>query len=262
MRGKVEAGLRQSGVPDAIAEALLEAHFELKEAFFFGKFRPSELEAGRFTEAAIRVVQHLAKGQHSPLSKPLPPFDDVVKELERLPGTIHDSLRIHIPRTLWAVYGVRNRRNVGHIGGDVNPNRPDANFVMTCCDWVLAELVRLTFKCLLAEAQAIVDGLVELRLPVIQEINGFPKLLDTSFSVPQRILAQLYRRGSLGASVEELREWLKKVKGPAFSMALVRLEHDKAFIHRDGDQTFITASGAQQIEAAVLSSQSTSSFRT
>jgi hypothetical protein len=105
-----------------------------------------------------------------------------------------------------------------------------------------------------------VDSLVEHRLPIIQEINGFPKILQTSFSVPQKILAQLYRRGSLGASVEELKVWLKKVKGPAFSMALVRLEHDKAFVHRDQDQVFITAPGAQHIEAAVLSAQANSTF--
>ena len=63
MRAKIESSL-SANVPADIAKAMLDAHAELKENFYFEKFRPSELEGGRFAEAAIRVVQHLASGKH------------------------------------------------------------------------------------------------------------------------------------------------------------------------------------------------------
>ncbi len=140
MRGKIETGLA-ARVPACLVTALLDAYAELKDNFNYERFRPSELEGGRFAEAAIRIVQHLSTGSHNPMGSPLPSFDKIVSALEKLPSaSAHDSLRIHIPRSLWAIYGVRNRRDVGHIGGDVSPNRADAHFVVAVCDWILAEL--------------------------------------------------------------------------------------------------------------------------
>ena len=35
-----------------------------------------------------------------------------------------------------------NNRNVGHVGGDVDPNHMDATGVLAQCNWVMGELVR------------------------------------------------------------------------------------------------------------------------
>jgi hypothetical protein len=243
----VESSL-SAKIPAGLAKALLDAHTQLKENFYFGRFRPSELEGGRFAEAAIRVVQQIATSTHSPMAQPLPRFDVLVAALAGLPACAHESLRIHIPRALWAIYGVRNRRNVGHIGGDVNPNRADAHFVVGVCDWVLAELIRLTFKCPLVEAQAMVDNLVERKIPLIQDFDGFPKILRTDLSIPDRIMALAYVGGTKGLDITELRKWLKPAKNSAVMVALLRLDRDKAFLHKAGTRCFITQSGLRYVE--------------
>jgi hypothetical protein len=248
MRSKIETSL-SAQVPPALAKALLDAHTELKENFFFGKFRPSELEGGRFAEAAIRVVQHLLTSTHVAMNKTLPRFDKVMQDLETATG--HDSLRVHIPRALWMVYGVRNRRDVGHIGGDVNPNRADAHLVVSVCDWVLAELIRLTFSCSLVEAQAIVDDLVERKIPIVQDFNGFPKILRTDLSMPDRIMALAYVAGAAGMDVGELQKWLRPAKNAVVLVALLRLDRDKAFMHRADDRCFITSSGIKYVESNI-----------
>lgn len=248
MRAKVEA-LLAAQVPAPLVKALLDAYAELKDNFNFEKFRPSELEGGRFAEAAIRTVQHLATGSHDPMAKPLPRFDNILKTLENVPAiNAQESLRIHIPRALFTVYGVRNRRDVGHIGGDVNPNRADAYFVVAVCDWVLAELIRLTFSCPLVEAQAIVDNLVERRIPIVQDFAGFPKILRTDLTIPDRIMALAYRSGADGVAVVDLQRWLKPVKSGPLGVALLRLDRDKAFLHRDGNKCFITLAGIRHVE--------------
>jgi hypothetical protein len=247
MRTKIESSLAAQA-PAQLVKALLDAYAELKDNFNLEKFRPSELEGGRFAEAAIRIAQHLATGAHDPLGKPLPPFDKILPVLERVPSaSAHDSLRIHIPRALWAIYGVRNRRNVGHIGGDINPNRADAYFVVALCDWVLAELIRLTFNCPLIEAQAMVDNLVERKIPIIQDFGGFPKILRTDLAIPDRIMVLSYRSGANGVAVDDLQKWLKPAKPGAVSVAVLRLDR-KAFLHRNGNQCFITLSGIRYVE--------------
>jgi hypothetical protein len=247
MRAKIEISLAaQAPVP--LGKALLNGYAELKDNFNFEMFRPSELEGGRFAEAAIRIVQHLATGSHDSMGKSLPPFDKIVAALEKVPSaSAHDSLRIHIPRALWAVYGVRNRRDVGHIGGDVNPNRADAYFVVALCDWVLAELIRLTFDCSLVEAQGMVDNLVERKVPIIQDFGGFPKILRTDLAIPDRILALAYRSGANGVAIDDLQKWLKPAKPGPVGVAVLRLDR-KAFLHRDGSRCFITLSGIRYVE--------------
>jgi hypothetical protein len=234
--------------PATLVKALLDAYAELKDNFNFERFRPSELEGGRFAEAAIRIAQHLTTGSHDSISKPLPPFDKIVAALEKVPSaSAHDSLRIHIPRALWAVYGVRNRRDVGHIGGDVNPNRADAYFVVALCDWVLAELIRLTFNCPLVEAQGLVDNLVERRVPIVQDFGGFPKILRTDLTIPDRVLLLAYRGGANGVAIDDLQTWLRPAKPGAVRVAVLRLDR-KAFLHRDGNRCFITLSGIRHVE--------------
>jgi hypothetical protein len=247
MRAKIETSLAAQA-PAPLVNALLDAYTELKDNFNFERFRPSELEGGRFAEAAIRIVQHLATGSHDSMGQPLPPFDKIVAALEKVPSaSAHDSLRIHIPRALWAVYGVRNRRDVGHIGGDVNPNRADAYFVVALCDWVLAELIRLTFNCSLVEAQGMVDNLVARKVPIIQDFGGFPKILRTDLAIPDRILALAYRSGANGVAIDDLQKWLKPAKPGPVGVAVLRLDR-KAFLHRDGSRCFITLSGIRYVE--------------
>jgi hypothetical protein len=182
------------------------------------------------------------------MSKPLPPFDKILPALERVPSACaHDSLRVHIPRALWAVYGVRNRRDVGHIGGDVNPNRADAYFVVALCDWVLSEFIRLTVNCSLVEAQGMVDNLVERKVPIIQDFNRFPKILRSDLAIPDQILALAYRSGANGVAIEDLQRWLKPAKPGPISVAVLRLDR-KALLHRDGSRCFITLSGIRYVE--------------
>lgn len=248
MRAKVET-LLAAKAPAPLVTALLDAYADLKDNFIFEKFRPSELEGGRFAEAAIRIVQHLATGSHDPMGKPLPRFNNLVKDLENAaPATAHESVRIHIPRSLLTIYGFRNRRDVGHIGGDVNPNRADAYFVVAVCDWVLAELVRLTFNCPLVEAQELVDNLVERRVPIVQNFGGFPKLLRTDLTIPDKIMALAYRSGATGVLIGDLQKWLRPVKPGPLRVALLRLDRHKAFLHREDGRCFITASGIRYVE--------------
>jgi len=249
MRNKIEIQLATT-IPAQLVKALLDAHLELKDNFYQGRWRPSELEGGRFSEATIRVIQELSTGQHTSTDRTLPPFtEDYLKSIPNnaIAGT-HASIKIHIPRALFTIYGIRNRRNVGHIGGDVNPNHADAYLIVSVCDWVLAELIRLTHNCPLPEAQDMVDDLVERKMPIIQDFNGFPKILKVGLSIPDRILILAYWTGRKGFDAKDLPKWMKPTTVGPISTALLRLVQDRLFLHREGNNCKITTSGIAYVE--------------
>ncbi len=251
MRSAIEANL-SSKIDSELVRVLLDAYLELKEHYYLGKHRPAELEGGRFCEVALRCFQQLANGKFIPLDKKLDQFDLAVKALENGGnGQAHESIRIHGPRLLVSIYGIRTRRNVGHVNGDVNPNFADSTLVMTVCDWVLAELVRITFQCNIDRAQAMVDDLLQRKIPMLEEFGEDLKILDPTLSVPDRILTVLYKRGKQGADVGEVKRMLKIAGGGSFSSALSKLEHDRAFIHRSGNTCWITTPGRKHIEENV-----------
>jgi len=252
MRNEVEKILNAS-FDNELTNALLDAFFEIKRNYYLGKHRPGELEAGRFCEACIRCLQQMGRGKYTPLNKRLKRFDIEIGELESLDASnTHESIRIHIPRLLLSVYGIRNRRDVGHIGGDVSPNEADCLLVMCVCSWALAEIIRLIYQCTLSEAQNLVDTLVEREVPVVQDFDGFIKVLNPKLTAGDKILAILYAKESRGASVEELRMSLKSVKDSTFRTALNRLEHQQAYIHRSGNECKITRAGIRYVESNAL----------
>ncbi len=88
-----------------------------------------------------------------------------------------DSVRFHIPRTLRLIYDMRNKRDVAHLADGIDPNQQDATIVVRNMEWVLAELVRLYHNLEAEEAHAIIVELVSKDVPLIQEFDGFPRVL-------------------------------------------------------------------------------------
>src|SRR5262245_66270603 len=83
-------------------------------------------------------------------------------------GKVGDrSMRILIPRMLPPLYEIRNNRNVGHVGGEVDPNQMDAVAVYSIASWVMGELVRVFHNVSITEAQEAVDAVSERNMPRI-----------------------------------------------------------------------------------------------
>ncbi len=232
-----------------LVDQLLGAYSELKNSYYLGKHKPSELEGGHFAEVIIRILQFVTTGTYTPLGQQLNRFD--AREVERyaqLPATTYsDSMRIHIPRAVFAIYGIRNRRGVGHVGGDVTPNLSDASFIVATCDWITAEILRLYYTSTLEEAQKLVNTIATRKVPLVQDFDGFLKVLDPKLSVPRQVLVLLYQRGASGASRQELGQWVN-TSPSNLSTALNRLEYGRKYIHCTGDQNFVTHSGQAFVE--------------
>ena len=173
---QIRAGLITQ-ISAQLVDELLAAYVEAKRNFYLGGLRLSAVEGGRFSEAALRILQERTTGKFTPLNKQIK-SDTIILELSNLPAGSHpDSLRLHIPRALRVVYDIRNSRDAAHLADGIDPNLQDATLVVSVLDWVLAEFVRLYHSVSANEAQRIVENLVTRRAPAVQDFNGFLKVL-------------------------------------------------------------------------------------
>jgi hypothetical protein len=113
---------------------------------------------------------------------------------------------------------------------------------------VLAEFVRLFHGVSADEAQKIISDLVRKRVPAVQDINGFLKILNPKLKVSDRVLVLLYERGAACAAHDELDSWLHPKMRKNLKRTLVQLEHDRALIHFTGRAYQITEAGMRDVE--------------
>ncbi len=245
-RAAVRAGLAGPLDPRLVDE-LLDAYDEAKSNFHLGGLRLSAVEGGRFCEAAFRLLEQRAFGRFDALGSQLD-TNKLIRDLGNLPaGSQPDSVRLLIPRALRVVYDVRNNRDSAHLADGIDPNLQDATLVIGTLDWVLAEFVRLHHNVSANEAQRMVEDLVTRQAPVIQDFDGFLKVLRPGLTASPFCLVLLYQRGRQGATYEELAEWVKSSMRANLKRTLEGLV-DKALVHDDDARYYITRTGQQEVE--------------
>jgi hypothetical protein len=248
-RAAIRAGLVTTLDP-ALVDELLNAYEDAKSNYYLGGLRLSAVEGGRFCEAAFRLLQQRAFGKFDALGVQLN-AEAVTKNLANLPRVSQpDAVRLHIPRALRVVYDIRNNRDAAHLADGIDPNLQDATLIVGVLDWILAEFVRLHHNVTADEAQRMVDDLVTRRAPVVQDFDGFLKVLRADLKASARCLVLLYQRGNQGATYDELSEWVKPSMRRNLRRTLEALVHDKSWVHHVGGvQYTLTRTGQQEVEA-------------
>jgi len=120
---------------------------------------------------------------------------------------------------------------------------------MGILDWVMAEFVRLHHNVNADEAQRLIDELVTRGAPVVQDFDGFLKVLKPDLSASPRCLVLLYHRGNAGATYYELERWVRPAMRANLRRTLNRLVDHEAFVHDDGNRFYITRRGQQEVES-------------
>jgi hypothetical protein len=243
----IRLGLERQFDPKLVAE-LLAAHEECHRNFYLGGLRLSEVEGGRFSEAAFRMLECAAFGRFTAINSHLD-SEDLIRRIAQLPGgSLPDAIRLHIPRCLRVVYDIRNNRDAAHLGDGIDPNLQDASLVISLIDWILAEFVRISHNVSAIDAQQMVEGIVTRRAPAIQDFDGYLKVLNPELSVSEYILLLLYQRGKAGANYSELEQWVRPSMRGNLRRTLLRLVDERAQVHFDGIQYLITLAGIRQVE--------------
>ena len=247
MLHQIEADLKKH-FDAKLVDELLAAHQDAKHNFYLGGLRLSAVEGGRFCETAFRMLQQSTTKTFTPLGKTLN-TTKIITDLGNVPSAAAlNSIRLHIPRALRVVYDIRNNRDTAHLGDGIDPNLQDATLVISNLDWVLAEFVRIYHGVAADEAQKIVDRLVSRKVPAVEDFDGFLKVLRPDLKVREYLLLVLYERASTGATLQELKAWVKPTMRANLRRTLNALVHDDALIHEGDGRFLLTKLGISEVE--------------
>lgn len=245
---QVRRGFIAAGMPTELVDRSLAAFAEAKRRFYRDDLRPSAIAGGRFSEAVFRILQWATKGSYTPIGKSLPTVDRLIDEFRQAPG--HDSVRLHIPRTLRLIYDIRNKRDVAHLADGIDPNQQDASLVVRNMEWVLAELVRLYNNVSATEAHGIIVDLVSKDVPLIQVFGDHPRILK-QLPASDHCLVLMYWRGAGGLTLEEVKAWVRAPMRKNLARTLSTLD-GKDLIHLMGDRYVLTSLGERDVEQRKL----------
>ena len=94
-RYQIESDLTKTFPPDVVKQ-LLDEYLQIKHSFFLRQFKPAELNAARFCECILRLVEYLDSGTFTPLGQQLG-TENIIRRAENNVG-LTDGIRFLIPR--------------------------------------------------------------------------------------------------------------------------------------------------------------------
>lgn len=238
-------------VPKALRAKVLTTHSDLKSAYSSGIHDACGLRAGKFAEASVRCVQRALEGTHTPIGTRILNFDGECRRLMGLPqSTGSDGMRILLPRALTFIYTLRNKRDVGHLGGDVDSNAVDAATAVRVADWCLAELIRNVHTVSLEEAQALVEVLAQRDVPEIWSVGGVKRILRTGLGYREQILILLYSENDTAVAFEDFALWTEHPRPRDLRAKVLMPMHHERLVEVDAEtqMVILSPSGAATAE--------------
>lgn len=151
------------------------------------------------------------------------------------------------------ILDVRNKRDVAHVGGEVNPNYSDSLLIVHSADWILTEIVRQYHSCSIDQAAAIVATINENQVPIIDDIDGFIRVLDTSLKARDKVLVILYSKHPDKVSEQNLRKWIEYKNSTDFRNSVLSILHKEALIHHVDGTCVLTLKGIMYVEKNIPS---------
>jgi hypothetical protein len=249
----ITASSALSAIPIGLRNPLISEYQSIIQNFMEHRWLPSELSGGRFSEIVYTILDGQAKGNYATAPKKPGNFAQACQKLETnaLPH-VPRSFQILIPRVLPALYEIRNNRSVGHVGGDVDRNHMDSVAVLSMCNWVMGELVRVYHGLNTADAQKVVDALAEIRIPAVWSDGSKKRVLQPALKLPEQLLL-LIATTLPEVTSAQLLEW-SEAPDKGYFIKLLRGFHKKRLIEFDEslDRIQILPPGAKQIQELLL----------
>jgi hypothetical protein len=243
-----------SSIPAALRSRLLTRYRDLKTAFVNAQYDACGLRAGRLCEVLLRVIQNELTGTYTPLGTRLGQFDRECLKLENLPQTSGvEGLRVIMTRALNFLYTLRNKRGIGHEGGDVDANEIDAATAVRVADWCISELIRVVHAISLEEAQALLDAIAEREVPQVWAVANAKRVLDPSLNYREQTLLLLYTEQG-PVPVEDLFAWVEHPNMGNYRTHVLSPLHRARLVEydRETETALLSPTGAERVDNEIV----------
>lgn len=248
-------------VDDEFRDKIIDSYIELKKryikSFFNDEHDSVGLTSGKFCEIIFRFLEKEVLDKFTPFDKHISNFPAELNKLSQAKATSgNESLRVIIPRALAFIYTLRNKRGIGHSGGEVEANSIDIGTIVKSADWIICELIRLYHNLTLEEAQGVIDSLNIKAIPEIWNIDENRRVIKDGFSFPQKVLLLLYNETDNKSSLNQLYDWCEYSTLSNFKNRIINPLHKKKLIEFNpiSKEVIISPTGIAQAEMLLLNS--------
>jgi hypothetical protein len=239
----INASTLLASLPPSLRTPLIECYQEIVRNYTERRWEPAELNGGKFCEIVYTILDGALSGAYAPAPAKPANMVDACRKLEQnhppVAGRVGDrSLRVLLPRLLPYLYEIRNNRNVGHVGGEVDPNHADAEVVLSTTTWVMAELVRIFHNVPLTEAQEAVETIIEKRHPLVWKVGDVKRVLDPNLTAENQTLVLLYSENGW-VDFRELCKWVEYAQLSTFKTRILKPLHAKRQVEFDSEKGLV-----------------------
>ena len=232
-------------IPEGLIKPLFEHFQKANNEFLKENWDYVGNEIGKFIEIAFRIVQNKNLEQYTPINEKLPTITEGFLKVFEQSNNVGEEYRIIIPRALYTMYCIRNKRGMIHIN-NINPNRMDALYLINSSKWILSEIIRLTSNIDFEIAMKIIDDILHKTIPYIWRNNDIVRVLNTKLNIKEKILILLYSEDKM--SVERLFNCIEYKNKTIFKKYILEL-HKSRFLELDSnEECLILPNGIEYIE--------------
>lgn len=217
--------------PTELVESLLTsyenalAEYKKEHWQYFGN------EIGQFVEVARRMIEYQLDNRYTPLANKLANFNErILTAWENYDSKFSEVYRIVIPRCLYSMYCLRNKRGMIHKS-HIDPNRMDATVLLSNMKWVLAEIFRQVSTMSFEETEEIVNSIICKESSVVWDTGNCLRILDTKMSCKNKVLCLLYMKN--GQSDTDLQKSIEYKNTTEFKRVLRTLHKEKLIEYAD-----------------------------
>lgn len=236
-------------VPTPIVAAVRTEYATLASRYARRDWGPASLNGGRLAEALFRYLEWKHSGTYTAIGRQIKARDATLNRV-RDDTSLADGIRFHIRRCVDLLFDVRNKRDVAHLGTDVDVKEMDSRLVMRLASWAVSEVVRIESGLTAPAVQALVDRLAATHLPLVEEVGGDLLVVGTHLKAADRALVALYHQYPEPLTIVELRSATKYNNATRFK-AIVSELAKHALVHQSGPDVHLTKKGATWIEGHI-----------
>lgn len=235
-----------TAVPDVLVDAFEREFGNLEARFARRDWSAAELNGGRLAEALFRYMEWKRTGSFTPLGNQIDRLGIVrcVKNDTSLP----DGIRFHVRRCADLLLDFRNKRDVAHLGREIDVDEMDAHLVMRVAAWALSEIVRVEGGLPAEQAQRLINRLSATHLPLVDDVDGNLIVLATNLPAAQRALVALYHTYPEPLGTTALRQAVQYEHAWRFRNQVLKGEQDKRHLHVRDDDVYLTRKGVAWVE--------------
>lgn len=118
--------------------------------------------------------------------------------------------------------------------------------------WIVAEFLRLAWNKDRNVVATIIEQIVQLEVPLIQDLDGTPLVLPRGISAPDEVLLLLYHAPSNRLTRAERRGYAANQKPQTVSTTISRLIKEKDIRATEGDEVALTPNGQKRLREGII----------